>query len=344
MPDHSLCVSWLTNVVLDEIDNMYSWSHIVEMRDMLEHENALRAGTFYVVEAAICKNSIPQLKWLLEVTNGNLLVHASQDEFVKLEHLLHIRQNLPSDRVFYDIHSNLRSNFESHPDASLTYQFRQPRKSDTKQSLTEDLTASWSVEAIDGVKKAFKGSRAIVLQKGFISNKLSSKAEETKEIQAMFSCKVTFVKKEFSNGLANKNSVSLFEGIKVCFSLSETSASNYECAFIGVDGKFYLRAGEEPKPLSSGEFSVDNYSPRRQNETCFLTSFSRTKSKLNFFIMLPELCSDSDSKFIVTKQLEVSMPSDIIPHNFFIHADMNNHYAVLQELNFQHDSILRFVQ
>jgi Uncharacterized conserved protein (DUF2181) len=57
----------------------------------------------FSVRASLAHQSMPQLRWLMEMVSGSTLTLISSSNDVTIDELLYVRHHLPHHAVFYDI-------------------------------------------------------------------------------------------------------------------------------------------------------------------------------------------------------------------------------------------------
>ncbi|MBL8000170.1 MAG: DUF2181 domain-containing protein, partial [Candidatus Kapabacteria bacterium] len=282
LPESKLCTGWLTTVVLDDKENVLTWPEVIEMLDALRQEKIDLSKVTFVVEAAVCAGSIPSIRWLLDVTGGSLIVHASAGVSAKVDHLLFIRKSLPADRVLYNVHNSLRSEFSAHPDS-----FPANKHENGKENNDEVHLNDWALlDVSDGEGNTiFQSKHVIVMQQGSVGTKLLYMLPnklESADTQAVFSCKLEFVTTtEPSDKSLVRDSASLAKGVEFCFADPASSTKSQECGFVGMDGNFKIYKAGDAKPYAANKFTADEIAKRKNSrQQCFVVSFMYTRTKL----------------------------------------------------------------
>ncbi|UYV71465.1 FAM151B [Cordylochernes scorpioides] len=105
-----LSFGWTTSF---KRDGRYTWSHVLDMLEILKEEGTSIPITF-PVRAAFVGASIPQLQWLLgTLPQSSLTVWNGRFDIPDLEGLLRLRTMMPRNRVYYDLLSPLREQFNA---------------------------------------------------------------------------------------------------------------------------------------------------------------------------------------------------------------------------------------
>ena len=165
-PQSTLSLGWTTGPAAPGGTNRYDWASVKSMHDLVERWDLKQTLTF-PVRATYVKKSIPQLKWLTEMTGGSLTVWSPRDDEVPVADLLLLRYRFPKHSLFYDLHSGLHAEF-------------QPVKEEAELKLSvedKDIESSifradkWKVVKTQGGEVIYLGNEAVLLQKGLLVTK-----------------------------------------------------------------------------------------------------------------------------------------------------------------------------
>ncbi|XP_074056142.1 protein FAM151B isoform X2 [Macrotis lagotis] len=100
-PDVTLSLGWTTGWYPDQLNEGYSWTMVKDMEHVC---NKLNQPVTFPVRAALVRQSLQQLLWLVQQSNRySLTVWSGKDDQYRTEDLLSIREHFGKKHVFYDI-------------------------------------------------------------------------------------------------------------------------------------------------------------------------------------------------------------------------------------------------
>ncbi|XP_064356100.1 protein FAM151B-like isoform X2 [Dromaius novaehollandiae] len=109
-PDVTLSLGWSTGWHPGKHNNGYDWMMVKEMAQIC---NTLSQPVTYPVRAALVRQSVSELCWLLQQSDRySLTVWTGKQDEYSVEDLLHIRENFDKSRVYYDILEPQNSEFK----------------------------------------------------------------------------------------------------------------------------------------------------------------------------------------------------------------------------------------
>ncbi|NWR75465.1 F151B protein, partial [Centropus unirufus] len=107
-PDVTLSLGVLFNQMLFTVG--YDWTMVKEMAQIC---NALSQPVTFPVRAALVRQSIHELCWLMQQSDRySLTVWTGKEDIYSVEDLLYIRENFDKSRVYYDISEPQNSEFK----------------------------------------------------------------------------------------------------------------------------------------------------------------------------------------------------------------------------------------
>ena len=180
-PKATLVLGWTDAPASDGEETRYSWDTVMEMQEVVDKWK-LKQPVSYSVRASLTKQSLPQLRWLMEMTDrSSLTVVAPKGDEIPVMDLIYIRNKLPKNRVLYDLHSELRSQFDPLKDYSLNAmnQFKggaNVHSMDQRAAavIPDDNTfrgMDWNVAEGDNSQKVYLGTQTVIMQKGLLVSK-----------------------------------------------------------------------------------------------------------------------------------------------------------------------------
>ncbi|KAM9330960.1 protein FAM151B [Gastrophryne carolinensis] len=100
-PDVTLSLGWTTGWLPDKDNEGYSWDMVKEMANIC---NTLSQPVSFPVRAALVKQSLLQLQWLLQSSNRySLTVWTGKEDVYSVDDLLYLQEHLQGHQIFYDI-------------------------------------------------------------------------------------------------------------------------------------------------------------------------------------------------------------------------------------------------
>ena len=161
----------------------------MEMQELVDHWK-LKQPVSYSARASMVKSSLPQLRWLMEMTDkSSLTILAPHNDKVATEDLLYVRNKLPKNRVLYDLHATLQTQFDAKNSMEMINQFKQGVNVHNMEQraavLDEDNTfrgVEWNVAEGDRNQKVYLGTETVVMQKGLLISKRVIKKGKTVNI------------------------------------------------------------------------------------------------------------------------------------------------------------------
>ncbi|NWU94333.1 F151B protein, partial [Upupa epops] len=100
-PNVTLSLGWTTGWYPDKHNEGYNWTMVKEMAQLC---NALSQPVTFPVRAALVRQSMCELCWLMEQSDRySLTVWTGKEDVYSVEDLLYIREKFDISRVYYDI-------------------------------------------------------------------------------------------------------------------------------------------------------------------------------------------------------------------------------------------------
>ncbi|MEE6458700.1 hypothetical protein FKM82_000389 [Ascaphus truei] len=100
-PDVTLSLGWTTGWHPDKNNKGYTWEMVREMETICK---VLSQPVTFPVRAALVRQSLPQLHWLLQTSDRySLTIWAGKDDDYPVEDLLYIRDNSDKTKIYYDV-------------------------------------------------------------------------------------------------------------------------------------------------------------------------------------------------------------------------------------------------
>ena len=153
-PESTLALGW-TNGWCTDCVQMYSWSMVKVMHDIIADAVIEQPLTFNV-RAKLVKNSLTQLKWLMEMTSGSMTLFSPASDGLNSNEILSVRKRMKKDKVFYDLDQSIKAELEKVPlDGGL----------DERKKF--QLSQWKAVHSKEG-EKIYLGSEALIFQNGFL--------------------------------------------------------------------------------------------------------------------------------------------------------------------------------
>ncbi|XP_010150777.1 PREDICTED: protein FAM151B [Eurypyga helias] len=109
-PNVTLSLGWTTGWRPDRHNKGYDWMMVEEMAQIC---STLSQPVSFPVRAALVRQSIPELCWLMQQSDSySLTVWTGKEDVYSVEDLLYIRENFDKSRVYYDILEPQKSEFK----------------------------------------------------------------------------------------------------------------------------------------------------------------------------------------------------------------------------------------
>lgn len=109
-PDVTLSLGWTTGWHPDEQNKGYDWMMVKEMAQIC---STLSQPVTFPVRAALVRQSMPELCWLIQQSDRySLTIWTGKQDVYSVEDLLYIRKNCDKSRVYYDILEPQNSEFK----------------------------------------------------------------------------------------------------------------------------------------------------------------------------------------------------------------------------------------
>ena len=149
-----------------------------EMHDLIEKWEVTQPLIF-AVQAAYVKRSLPQLKWLMEMTTGSLAIFTSENDGITAADLMYIRYRLPISHVYYDLSDELQRGFDVLRDDPAA----QVPASATSSRPNETFHAEDWIVAPSGKKdEIYLGTNTVLLRHGLLISKGVYQASNTETV------------------------------------------------------------------------------------------------------------------------------------------------------------------
>ena len=313
-PESTLSLGWTNGWSTDGVQ-IYSWSMVKVMHDIVASADVQQPLTFNV-RAKLVKNSLTQLKWLMEMTGGTLTLFSPQLDKLNSNEILNVRHRLSKDKVFYDIDSSIKAELEKVPlDGGL----------DERQKFQ---LGQWkAIHSKDG-EKIYLGSEALIFQNGLLISREEFHLENGRDAVTIKG-QVEFINiptvPESGDSVTSPVGLGIF--LRVSQGSIATIVSGIRC-FIGFDGHLEISTQSIPgmdrrqEATVSGtlpcfSFVIDDY----QDMDKIVMTVSRLKS-----------CSDvvqhADEDHVT--KIEFSMKDiEIHSHYMAIRAPSTQAFAVV---------------
>lgn len=178
-PKATLVLGWTDSSPSNGDQHRYTWDMVMAMQTTVEHWK-LHQPVSFSVRASLAKLSLPQIKWLMEMTDkSSVTIIAPKGDEMPVMDLLHIRSKLPRNRVLYDLHTELLSQFDPIKDQGMESfnAFKQANVHAMEQRtsvLTPDITFrgnEWNVAEGGASQKVYLGTQSVVLQQAMLISK-----------------------------------------------------------------------------------------------------------------------------------------------------------------------------
>lgn len=101
-PECTLSLGWTTERHTDLRLAGYTWEMVLNMYE-LKRKYDLKMSLIFVVRLSMVRNSVLQLKWLCDVTQGSLLVWNEPGDKSNLQDLSYVSYRFPPDRTYFDL-------------------------------------------------------------------------------------------------------------------------------------------------------------------------------------------------------------------------------------------------
>ncbi len=248
-PDSTLLLGWVTGPISSEGDNAYQWGMVKDMHDLVDKWKISQIIVFSV-KAAYARRSIPQLKWLLEMTRASLAIFSEPDDGMSIEDLIFIRQKLPISKVYYDLADDLQKQLDA---LKLD-----PYKWDPSVRLLQNnetfRTEEWTVMRSGKKEQVFVGTEAVVIQGGLLITKATYTSTDT--VTLYISGRVSFLPAMAPTDSTLENKEKQEPGVEIFMRVTQgarpSAISGIKC-FIGSSGKIAISAQSVPGSDSHAE-------------------------------------------------------------------------------------------
>ncbi|NXC44204.1 F151B protein, partial [Penelope pileata] len=109
-PNVTLSLGWTTGWHPDRHNKGYDWAMVKEMAQIC---SPLSQPVTFPVRAALVRQSVSELRWLMEQSDRySLTIWTGKQDVYSVEDLLYIRENFDKSRVYYDISEPQNSEFK----------------------------------------------------------------------------------------------------------------------------------------------------------------------------------------------------------------------------------------
>ena len=273
-PESTLALGWTNGWSPDGVQ-IYSWSMVKAMHDIVADAEVNQALTFNV-RAKLVKNSLMQLKWLMEMTGGTITLFSPRTDSLNSNEILNVRHRLPRDKVYYDIDGSIKAKLEKVPlDGGL----------DERQKF--QLSQWKAVHSKDG-EKIYLGSEALIFQNGFLISREEFHLEGGRDAVTIEG-KVEFINIPTvpEDGDSVKSPVGLGIFLRVSQGSIATILSGIRC-FIGFDGHLEISTQSIPGMDRKQEATISGTLP------CFsfMISDYQDMDKIVMTVSRLKSCSD----------------------------------------------------
>ena len=299
-PRSTLSLGWSTSVGAEH-ENHYNWTVVKAMYDLIETRNIMQPLTFHV-RASIAWRSIPQLRWLMEMTGGTLTLFASPNDGVTLQNLQYIRSKLPKDEVFYDIPQELETILDGVRDSKDNQVGIQPLMGEKEKGFVFKAE-EWIILRADHGEKVYLGTESLVLQKGILLSR--DKFDVASKGNIAVHGRVEFVEhvKPTRPQPTGKNDLGMEVIISVVQGGRPGAISGFKC-FIGAQGHVSIATQSIPGTDAREDGAMFEVA---QNVGCAHFVIEHTHlEKIKLTVTQVKDCSHSESE--VLKTVTISLP------------------------------------
>ncbi|CAH1775871.1 unnamed protein product, partial [Owenia fusiformis] len=105
-PKSTISLGW--TVSLEGKERQYSWAHVIEMYHTIDKWILKKRKQPVTIAVAACciKYSIPQLKWLTDMTGASLTLWSHESHLVQLADTLYTQYKFPKNKLYFDLAQN----------------------------------------------------------------------------------------------------------------------------------------------------------------------------------------------------------------------------------------------
>ena len=137
----------------------YDWNAVINMYNLLTSRQ-VKQSVSLSVQALLCRESIPMIRWLSEILEASVTVVSQPQDKVNPNDFLFLRNKFPKNLVYYDMHhsgSVAESEKETPPQIAAYLQ---------KSQQLRFLTEHWNVVKSEFDDTVLVTSEAVVIQRG----------------------------------------------------------------------------------------------------------------------------------------------------------------------------------
>ena len=259
------------------------------MHDLIE-KWGIRQPLVFSVQAMYLRRSLPQLKWLMEMTLGSLAVFTGDAPGITSTDLMYVRHQLPVSRVYYDLDDDLQVKFEKERDAEA-------RVSPTHALKWGFRSDEWIVSHSGKQDEVYLGTSAVLLRHGLLLSRAHYAASP--EEWLVLTGRVEFLPPEQANVAKDQEPVVGIEVfLRVMQGARPTAISGIKCTILS-SGQMTISAQSIPGSDAHAEATWLEMPP------CIdFTIEDYGADKVMLSVSQPTDCYDnSNAKPVMTKQV-----------------------------------------
>ncbi|KAL5016363.1 hypothetical protein ScPMuIL_005952 [Solemya velum] len=324
-PKCTLSLGWTTGRHTDLSQSGYTWEMVLDMY-YLVRKWELEPPIVFVARANLIRNSVPQLKWLIDNTRSSVLIWNPPSDTAHGTDLVYIAYKFPPDNSYFDLNSDDLETFLK--------EYRHFSKEKLQHIVLQRETVMFRPEA--WVKMGLHmeehsilpSTEALVLTKSLVYIVTKSKFKPKSMIQLRG--RVQFIDREQKKAVPGETGLSIY--------VRPTAYVDYERivgikVFLGVDGLM---------KVSGSHLEVKNFEESQRitpsSVNCFRFRVIDTGSEIIFRVNVLHECNTLEStkqEETIHAELKVPLPEDIgfEEHPFILKLEDSNRVAVFDELD-----------
>ncbi|XP_067678929.1 uncharacterized protein [Haliotis asinina] len=326
-PKCTLSLGWTSGTHTDLSQSGYTWEMVMTMRDLVKSWDVDDQPIVFQARLSLIRNSVPQLKWLIDVVPHSALMIWHSPEDVKVsEDLMYVCYRFAPNMVFFDLNEDyLQSHLKQYR------HFSGERVNDLVKKRDEVMfhPGAWVKMGFWREQESILPStEALVLVSPIVYVLSKSKYKPTPTIK--LSGRVQFINREGKEAESGRTGLDIF--------VRPTAYADFENivgikCFLGVTGEIEVSGSNLKK-----EFRKKSQKITPSSVNCFRFSVIDAVHEIIFRVNILHECNTLESVKPDTEvhaELHIDIPSTlgVDEHPFIIKLDDSKRVAVIDELN-----------
>ena len=285
-----------------------------QMYELIKEWKVTQPITF-PVRASLMAHSVPQLKWLTEMTAATITLWMGEADPLTISHMAYVRSKFDKDQIYYDLKDDFIKEFDKVKEDSESHIASEFKHADRLSFKP----AYWNIFDSGDEKVVEMGSESVLIKNGMLITKEEYKASSFSPVTIKGQAELLDV-----SGILDSN-VGFEIYLRVDKSTSSSNISGVKC-FIGANGKLNI-ASSNIKGLNSFGHTI-----LKVNPGCIQFTITDAGDKITLHVEVLDGCVSVNTNVLARDTVHLSM-RDVKSNSYHIAlktSDSNTHVAIPQ--------------